>query len=78
MNNSIISSNTPPMATPTIGVVCICLLERAYFNYLDHQLSLWARNKVVRRKPIIHPTGFGAYSSTCFQWDGKDVSITYP
>ena len=29
--------------------------------------------KVIRRKHIIQPTGFGACSSTCCQWDGEDV-----
>ena len=29
--------------------------------------------KVIRRKHIVQPTGFGACSSTCCQWDGEDV-----
>ena len=30
------------------------------------QWAQWGRTKVVRRKLIIQPTGFGAHSSTCF------------
>ena len=29
--------------------------------------------KVIRRKHIIQPTGFGTCSSTCCEWDGEDV-----
>ena len=70
MNNSIISSNTFPW--PHQLLVCICLSERAYFNNLEcsyntwyvynDRLSLWTRTKVIRRKHIVQPTGFGAYS----------------
>ena len=35
--------------------------------------SFWTGTKVIRRKHIIQPTGFGACSSTCCQWDGEDV-----
>ena len=31
-------------------------------DYLDNKLSIWTRTKVVRRKHIIQPTCFGAYS----------------
>ena len=31
------------------------------------------KQKVIRRKHIVQPTGFGACSSTCCQWDGEDV-----
>ena len=41
--------------------MCICLVGRDYFNYLDNKLSTWTRIKV-RRKHIIQPTGFGVYS----------------
>ena len=34
--------------------------------YVYKKWSARARTKVVRRKHIIKPTGFGAYSSTCF------------
>ena len=61
---SIISSNIP--AWPHQLLVCTCFLERAYFNYLDNKFSIWTRTKVVRRKHIIQPTGFGAYSLACF------------
>ena len=53
----------------------LCLLEKVYFNYyigsysvwyVYNKWSIWARTKVVRRKHIIQPTGFGTYSSTCF------------
>ena len=35
--------------------------------------SFWAGTRVIRRKHIVQPTGFGACSSTCCQWDGEDV-----
>ena len=35
--------------------------------------SFWTGTKVIRRKHIIQPTGFGSSSSTCCQWDGEDV-----
>ena len=35
--------------------------------------SFWTGTKVIRRKHIVQPTGFGACSSTCCQWDGEDV-----
>ena len=34
--------------------------------------SFWTGTKVIRRKHIVQPTGFGAYSSTCCQWDGEE------
>ena len=49
--------------------------RRAYiytYIYILTQ-SFWAGTKVIRRKHIIQPTGFGACSSTCCQWDGEDV-----
>ena len=30
-------------------------------------MSVQAKLEVVRRKHIVHPTGFGAYSSTCYK-----------
>ena len=35
--------------------------------------SFWTGTKVIRRIHIVQPTGFGACSSTCCQWDGEDV-----
>ena len=35
--------------------------------------SFWTGTKVIRRKHIIQPTGFGDCSSTCCQWDGEDA-----
>ena len=35
--------------------------------------SFWTGTKVIRRKHIVQPTGFGACSSTCCQWDGEDL-----
>ena len=35
--------------------------------------SFWTGTKVIRRKHIVQPTGFGACSSTCCQWDGEVV-----
>ena len=42
------------------------------YTYILTQ-SLWTGTKVIRRKHIVQPTGFGACSSTCCQWDGEDV-----
>ena len=42
------------------------------YKYILTQ-SFWTGTKVIRRKHIIQPTGFGACSSTCCQWDGEDV-----
>ena len=46
------------------------------FIYLLTQ-SFWTGTKVIRRKHIIQPTGFGACSSTYCQWDGEDVPATW-
>ena len=35
--------------------------------------SFWTGTKVISRKHIVQPTGFGACSWTCCQWDGEDV-----
>ena len=45
--------------------------RRAYIYLLTQ--SYWTGPKVIRRKHIIQPTGFGACYSTCCQWDGEDV-----
>ena len=42
------------------------------YTYILTQSS-WTGTKVIRRKHIVQPTGFGACSSTCCQWDGEDV-----
>ena len=42
------------------------------YIYISTQ-SFWTGTKVIRRKHIVQPTGFGACSSTCCQWDGEDV-----
>ena len=42
------------------------------YTYILTQ-SFWTGTKVIRRKHIVQPTGFGACSSTCYQWDGEDV-----
>ena len=46
-------------------------IRNAYMYILTQ--SFWAGTKVIRRKHIVQPTGFGACSSTCCQWDGEDV-----
>ena len=46
-------------------------IRNAYI-YISTQ-SFWMGSKVIWRKHIIQPTGFGACSSTCCQWDGEDV-----
>ena len=58
-------------------VVCIYTsynrshVENAFIYILTQ--SFWTGTKVIMRKHIIQPTGFGACSSTCCQWDGEDV-----
>ena len=42
------------------------------YTYISTQ-SFWTGTKVIRRKHIVQPTGFGACSSTCCQWDEEDV-----
>ena len=67
---------TSPILNDT-PVVCIYTsydkthIENAYIYVLTQ--SFWTGTKVIRRKHIIQPTGFGACSSTCCQWDGEDV-----
>ena len=39
--------------------------------------SFRAGTNVIRRKHIIQPTGLGACSSTCCQWDGEDVPASW-
>ena len=46
-------------------------IRNAYIYILTQ--SFWTGTKVIRRKHIIQPTGFGACFSTCCQWDGEDV-----
>ena len=50
-------------------------IRNAYIYIYIYTLtqSFWTGTKVIRRKHIIQPTGFGACSSTCCQWDGEDV-----
>ena len=58
-------------------VVCIYTsynrahVEKTYIYILTQ--SFWTGTEVIRKKPIIQPTGFGACSSTCCQWYGEDV-----
>ena len=46
-----------------------------YIYILTH--SFWAETRVIRRKHIIKPSGLGACSSTCCQWDGEDVPASW-
>ena len=50
-------------------------IDIAYIYILTQ--SFWMGTKVIRRKHIIQPTGFGACSLTCCQWDGEDVPATW-
>ena len=60
-------------------VVCIYTsytrthIKNAYIYIYILTQSFWTGTKVIRMKHIIQPTGFGACSSTCCPWDGKDV-----
>ena len=51
--------------------------RRAYIYIYIYILtqSFWTGTKVIRRKHIIQPTGFGACSSTCCQWGGCASAI---
>ena len=49
-----------------------CIRNAHTYIYILTQ-SFWMGTKVIRRKHIVQPTGFGACSSTCCQWDGEDV-----
>ena len=40
--------------------VCVCVYIRT-----NYHKSVQAKLEIGRRKHIVHPTGFGAYSSTC-------------
>ena len=62
------------MAISTFGMYMS--LKKSLFNYLEYSFNLWYTDQtsVFGRKHIIQPTGFGAYSSICFEWDGEDVS----
>ena len=48
-------------------------VRNAYIYIYILTQSFWTGTKVIRRKHIMQPTGFGACSSTCSQWDGEDV-----
>ena len=60
-------------------VVCIYTcnnrthIEDAYIYIYTLTQSFQTGTKVIKRKHIIQPTGFGACSSTCCQWDGEDA-----
>ena len=58
-NNNVALLDSPPC--PHQLLVCICLLERAYFlecTYVyNDKLSLWIRTDVINRKHIVQPTG---------------------
>ena len=68
-------------------VVCIYIYTYIYMSYNRTHIenvyiyiltqSFWTGTKVIRRKHIIQPTGFGACSSTCCQWDGEDVPVPW-
>ena len=49
--------------------------RRAYIYLLTQ--SFWTGTKVIRRKHIIQPTGFGACPSTYRQWDGEVVPVPW-
>ena len=50
-------------------------VKNAYICILTQ--SFWMGTTVIRRKHIIQPPGFGACSSTSFQWDGEDVPVPW-
>ena len=65
------SGNTKPLVTKWP-----CCFKDIFYLYIYTYIltpSLWTGTKVIRRKHIIQPTGFGACSSTRCQWDGEDV-----
>ena len=67
-----------PILNDTLVVYTTCNrthIRNAHTYIYIHLLtqSFWTGTKVIRRKHIVQPTGFGACSSTCCQWDGEDV-----
>ena len=60
-------------------VVCIYAsynrthIENAYVYIYILIRSFWTGTKVIRKKHIIQPTGFGACPSTCCHWEWEDV-----
>ena len=48
-------------------------IRNAYIYIHILTQSFWTGTKVIRRKHTVQPTGFGACSSTCCEWDGEDM-----
>ena len=64
--------NDTPVVYTTYNRTFIRNVRTYIYTYISTQ-SYWTGTKVIRRKHIVQPTGFGACSSTCCQWDGEDV-----
>ena len=64
--------NDTPVVYTTYNRTRIRNVHTYIYTYILTQ-SFWTGTKVIRRKHIVQPTGFGACSSTCCQWDGEDV-----
>ena len=64
--------NDTPVVYTTYNRTRIRNAHTYIYTYILTQ-SFWTGTKVIRKKHIVQPTGFGACSSTCCQWDGEDV-----
>ena len=68
--------NDTPVLYTTYNRTRIRNVHTYIYTYILTQ-SFWTGTKVIRRKHIVQPTGFGACSSTCCQWDGEDVPVPW-
>ena len=68
--------NDTPVVYTTYNRTLIRNAHTYIYTYILTQ-SFWTGTKVIRRKHIVQPTGFGACSSTCCQWDGEDVPVPW-
>ena len=64
--------NDTPVVYTTYNRTRMRNVHTHIYTYILTQ-SFWTGTKVIRRKHIVQPTGFGACSSTCCPWDGEDV-----
>ena len=74
--HSLLPSSSPPSKlsltlSPEVDLVYIYI-----HTFVRIIISVQAKLEVVRRKHIVHPTGFGAYSSTCCK-DQTTVSSSW-
>ena len=68
--------NDNPIVYTTYNKTRIRNVHTYTYTYILTQ-SFKTGTQVIRRKHIVQPTGFGACSSTCCQWDGEDVPASW-